>query len=284
MNDYVILTDSASDLPSEIIKELNINVLPMKYIVDDKIYAEGQHSSKEFYSLLRKKSLLSTTQINAEEFLEYFSEFLENGKDILYIGFSLSLSGMYNSASMAGKKLCEKFSNRKIKVLDSVCASIGQGLLVYYAALKKNQGFSIDEVELWVNKNKLKFCHWFTVDDLYYLKKGGRISSTVAMLGNILIIKPILSMNDDVFFYLSEKIRGRQKTLDAMISKLKNNLHPENKLIFIGHADCIDEAEYVSNKIKQEFSLETKITDIGSIIGTHTGPGTVAVTFMGNSR
>ena len=168
--------------------------------------------------------------------------------------------------------------------MDSVCASIGQGLLVYHAALKKQEGLSIEEVEKWVNENKLKFCHWFTVDDLYYLKRGGRISSATAVFGSILNIKPLLSMNNEGVLYLADKIRGRKKTLSSMISKIKGNLNPENKLIVVGHVDCLEEATEVADSIREEFSLETKVTPMGSIIGTHTGPGTVGVTFMGNSR
>ena len=284
MSDYVVLTDSASDLPYEIAEEIDVKILPMKYVVNDKFYTEEDVSLKEFYSLLESKASITTTQINSEEFSEYFSKYLEEGKDILYIGFSLSLSGMYNRAVMAAKNLSEKYPKRKIIVLDSVCASIGQGLLVYHAALKKQEGLSIEEVEKWVNENKLKFCHWFTVDDLYYLRRGGRISSATAVLGSILSIKPLLSMNNDGILYLADKIRGRKKTLNSMISKIKDNLSPENKLIVVGHVNCIEEATAVADSIQEEFSIQTKVTPMGLIIGTHTGPGTVGVTFMGNSR
>ena len=173
MSNYVLITDSASDLPSEIAESLEVEILPMKYMVNDIPCVDKDFDMENFYNLLRGKALSLTSQTNVEEFSNYFSGYLENNKDILYVGFPLSLSGMNNSARVAARELSEKYPERKIIVIDSVSASIGQGLLVYYAALKKKSGATIDEVASFVNENKLKFCHWFTVDDLYFLKRGG---------------------------------------------------------------------------------------------------------------
>lgn len=284
MSNYVLITDSASDLPSEIAESLEVEILPMKYMVNDTPCVDKDFDMENFYNLLRGKALSLTSQTNVEEFSNYFSGYLESGKDILYVGFPLSLSGMNNSARIAARELSEKYPERKIIVIDSVSASIGQGLLVYYAALKKKNGATIDEVADFVNDNKLKFCHWFTVDDLYFLKRGGRISQATAVVGSILNVKPLLSMNDEGKLYVFDKIRGKKKVLDLMSSKIEN-LNSDYKKVFVGHADCLDDAKYVAERISAENpSLDVTITHLGPIIGTHTGPGTVALAFVGNSR
>lgn len=284
MSNYVLITDSASDLPSEIAENLEVEILPMKYMVNDTPCVDKDFDMENFYNLLRGKALSLTSQTNVEEFSNYFSGYLESGKDILYVGFPLSLSGMNNSARIAARELSEKYPERKIIVIDSVSASIGQGLLVYYAALKKKNGATIDEVADFVNDNKLKFCHWFTVDDLYFLKRGGRISQATAVVGSILNVKPLLSMNDKGKLYVFDKIRGKKKVLDLMSSKIEN-LNSDYKKVFVGHADCLDDAKYVAERISAENpSLDVTITHLGPIIGTHTGPGTVALAFVGNSR
>ena len=284
MSNYVLITDSASDLPSEIAENLEVEILPMKYMVNDTPCVDKDFDMENFYNLLRGKALSLTSQTNVEEFSNYFSGYLESGKDILYVGFPLSLSGMNNSARIAARELSEKYPERKIIVIDTVSASIGQGLLVYYAALKKKNGATIDEVADFVNDNKLKFCHWFTVDDLYFLKRGGRISQATAVVGSILNVKPLLSMNDEGKLYVFDKIRGKKKVLDLMSSKIEN-LNSDYKKVFVGHADCLDDAKYVAERISAENpSLDVTITHLGPIIGTHTGPGTVALAFVGNSR
>lgn len=284
MSNYVLITDSASDLPSEIAENLEVEILPMKYMVNDTPCVDKDFDMENFYNLLRGKALSLTSQTNVEEFSNYFSWYLESGKDVLYVGFPLSLSGMNNSARIAARELSEKYPERKIIVIDSVSASIGQGLLVYYAALKKKNGATIDEVADFVNDNKLKFCHWFTVDDLYFLKRGGRISQATAVVGSILNVKPLLSMNDEGKLYVFDKIRGKKKVLDLMSSKIEN-LNSDYKKVFVGHADCLDDAKYVAERISAENpSLDVTITHLGPIIGTHTGPGTVALAFVGNSR
>ena len=284
MSNYVLITDSASDLPSEIAENLEVEILPMKYMVNDTPCVDKDFDMENFYNLLRGKALSLTSQTNVEEFSNYFSGYLESGKDVLYVGFPLSLSGMNNSARIAARELSEKYPERKIIVIDSVSASIGQGLLVYYAALKKKNGATIDEVADFVNDNKLKFCHWFTVDDLYFLKRGGRISQATAVVGSILNVKPLLSMNDEGKLYVFDKIRGKKKVLDLMSSKIEN-LNSDYKKVFVGHADCLDDAKYVAERISAENpSLDVTITHLGPIIGTHTGPGTVALAFVGNSR
>lgn len=284
MNDYVLLTDSASDLPLSFVRDLDIGIIPMKYTVNDNLCIDRNTDLKNFYDMLRGKATSSTTQVNTEEFFEFFEKYLKEGKDILYIGFPLSLSGMFNCATNAARELSEIYPERKILLVDSMSASIGQGILVYYAAMMKKSGSTIEEVENWVNENKLRACHWFTVDDLHHLKRGGRISPAIAVVGSILNVKPLLSMNNEGNIYVFGKVRGRKNTLDLMSSKIEN-LNPQENQVFVGHGDCIEDAKYVANKISSIVpKINIQMVYLGPIIGTHTGPGTVALAFMGNSR
>ena len=286
MNDYKIITDSTSDLPLDIIKSLDIEVIPMQYVMENKIYYDDQLNTKEFYDRIRNGILPSTTQINVEEFKRYFSYHLEKNKDLIYIGLSSSFSGMYNNAVMAGKELSLKYPDRKIKIIDSLSASLGQGMLVYWAAKKKLNGSSLDDVAQWVNSNKARLCHWFMVDDLYHLQRGGRISSAHAVLGSMLNFKPLLFIDDQGKLSVSQKIRGRLKTIDAMISKLKL-MSPdiENNTLFIAHGDCLEDAEFIANRVCKEFQIQKVVLNhIGPIIGSHTGAGTLGVFFLGDSR
>lgn len=286
MDKYVIVSDSTLDLSQDMIKDLQVEVIPMKYVIDDKIYIDGEHDSKDFYDKLRKGISVSTTQINTEEFFEFFSKYLSEGKDVLYVGFSSGLSGTYNNAVNAGKQLKEFYPENKVVVVDSLSASVSQGLLIYYAALKKKSGYSLEELERWLIENRTKLCHWFTVDDLHHLKRGGRISTTAAVIGSVLSVKPLLFVDNDGKLKISEKIRGRKKTLDLMVSKLHNAcLNVNNLSISICHGDCLEDAEYVARKIKDEFPIKNiLIRPLGSIIGTHTGPSAVGLAFLGNSR
>lgn len=286
MNDYKIITDSTSDLPLDIVKSLDIEVIPMQYVMENKIYCDDQLNTKEFYDRIRNGILPSTTQINVEEFKRYFSYYLENNKDLIYIGLSSSFSGMYNNAVMAGKELSLKYPDRKIKIIDSLSASLGQGMLVYWAAKKKLNGDSLDNVAQWVNINKTRLCHWFMVDDLYHLQRGGRISSAHAVLGSMLNFKPLLFIDDQGKLSISQKIRGRLKTIDVMVSKLKLMSHDiENKTLFVAHGDCLEDAKCIANRICKEFQIQDVILNhIGPIIGSHTGAGTLGVFFLGDSR
>ncbi len=286
MNDYKIITDSTSDLPLEIIRALDIKVITMQYIMEDKIYYDDQLNPKEFYDSLRNGILPSTTQINIEEFKRCFSYYLDDNRDLIYIGLSSSFSGMYNNAVIAGKELSLKYPDRKIKIIDSLSASLGQGMLVYHAAKKKLNGSSLEEVERWVSNYKTRVCHWFMVDDLYHLKRGGRISSAHAVLGSMLNFKPLLFIDNQGKLSISQKIRGRQKTIEIIISKLKlMSTDIENKTLFISHGDCPDDAKCIANRIYKEFKVQDIIiNNIGPIIGSHTGAGTLAAFFLGNSR
>ncbi len=290
LKNYVIITDSTTDLPPQLIKDLNIDVLPLTFTVNNKTYKNLPDWSElplnEFYSFMRNGNIPSTSQINPDTFIESFTPYLESGKDILYIAFSSGLSGTFQSVNVAKQKLLGNYPDRKIVVVDSLCASMGEGLLVYYAAKFKDEGMDIDTLETWLNNNKLNLCHWFTVDDLHYLHKGGRVSSAVAIIGSMLNIKPILHVDDDGHLILMKKARGRQKSLDMLVSKIQEDgIDLENQIVFISHGDCKDEAQYVADNIKNKCNVkDVVINTIGPVIGSHSGPGTMAVFFMGKKR
>ena len=286
MNDYIILTDSTSDLPDEIVKEFGIKILPMKFSIDGKSYVDGELDTDEFYDKIKNKLVASTSQINPGEFEEYFERYLKLGQDVIYVCFSSGLSGTYDSACRAAKELCIRYPQNQIKVIDSLSASIGEGLIVYNMSLMKQNGSSFDEVVRWAEDNKCKVCHWFIVDDLYHLQRGGRISRAVAAFGSVMGIKPILHLKDDGKLYISERVRGRDRAIDVMISKMdKFGIDVPNQRIFIGHAACEEDALALAEKVKNEFGVtEVTVGEIGAIIGSHTGCGTLALVFLSNNR
>ncbi len=286
MSDYVLITDSTADLPFDLANELEIEIVKMGFSIDGKNYLDGDISAKEFYGKLREKVAATTSQINPEKFMEVFSGYLEQGKDILCVSLSSGISGTYNSAKIAAEELSGKYPDRKIKVIDSMCASLGEGLLVYYMANKKKNGVSLDELVAWAEENKLKVCHWFTVDDLYHLKRGGRISSTAAVFGSMLGIKPVMHVSDEGKLAPVDKARGRQKSIDSLISKIGEiGIDLENQVIFISQADCEDEVNKMVQSIKNQFKVKDVIVgNIGSVIGSHAGAGTIALFFMGTKR
>ncbi len=290
MRDYVIITDSTTDLTQELINELDITVIPMEFNIDGKVYLnysdERDISYKEFYDFLRNGKNSTTSLINTTTFTELFELILEDGKDILYIAFSSGLSGTYNSSCIAAQMLSEKYTDSKIYTVDSLSASMGEGLLVYHAAKKKKEGMNIDELKDWVENNKLNLCHWFTVDDLHHLKRGGRLSSAAAIVGTMLNIKPVLNVDNEGHLIPVEKVRGRKLSITAMLKMMeKTAINPEEQTIFISHGDCLEEAEFLANLVKEKLNVkDIKMNYIGPVIGSHSGPGTIALFFLGTER
>ncbi|MDR1628143.1 MAG: DegV family protein [Oscillospiraceae bacterium] len=290
MQDYIIITDSTVDLPSDLTNELSIKTVALKFNIDGKERFDCLDTEsmdiKEFYNNLRSGKLSSTSQINPNEFIEVFVKYLDEGKDILYISFSSALSGTFASAKIAADELKDKYPKRNIKVVDSLCASMGEGLLVYMAANMKKEGKTIFELESWINNNKLSVCHWFTVDDLNHLKRGGRVSSIGAFLGSMLNIKPILHVDNSGFLKFVTKVRGRQKSLEFLANQVGElGINTKDQIIFISHGDCLEDAEKLKDMIKRKFEVkEVKINTIGTVIGSHAGPGTVALFFVGKER
>ena len=289
MNDYVIVSDATVDLPQSVIDEYGIKVIPMGFHIDDREYChypdERELSIEEFYSKLKNGAVSHTSQITPALFLDYFETILQQGQDIIYIAFSSGLSGTYNTSQLVIRDLKEEYPDRKIYVVDSLCASIGEGLLVLQAALQKKQGMSLEELRDWVEANKRKARHWFTVKDLFHLKRGGRISSIEAMVGTALKIRPVLSTDQDGKLSVVTKIRGNKAELDLMITKLEQEaVNPSAQIIIIGHGDDPEQAEELKKMIQNRVQVkEILIAKIGPVIGTHTGPGMLALTFMGES-
>lgn len=286
---YQIVTDSSADLAPDQIAELGVAVIPMVLTMEGKEYKNYPDGREigfgEFYNALRAGKTSTTSQINMEVFKQEFEPMLQKG-DLLYLCFSSGLSGTVNSARLAAEDLMEAHPDRKIVVVDTLCASLGQGLLVDYACRLQQQGKSMEEVVDWVEQNKLKLAHWFTVDDLNHLKRGGRVSGAAAFFGTMLNIKPVLHVDNEGHLIPREKVRGRKASLDALISKmLEIGENLENQVIFISHGDCLEDAEYVAQQAREKAHVkDVKINYIGPVIGSHSGPGTLALFFMAKNR
>lgn len=289
MADYVLFTDSTTDLSVPLVEELGVEVLPLTFTLggkDYKNYPDNRELSPEdFYNQLRGGVMCTTSQVNQADFIAAFTPVLQQGKDILYIAFSSGLSGTYNSARLAAEELQEEFPNRTIAVVDSLQASMGEGLVVYYAASLKNEGKSIEQVVDWLKENAQSICAWFTVDDLMFLKRGGRVSGAAAVAGTLLGIKPILHVDAEGHLIPMEKIRGRKASLDALVKQFEQSTFDRSQqVVFISHGDCLEDCQYVADKITQLGAKRVCISTIGPVIGAHSGPGTVALFFRGQNR
>ena len=287
---YKIITDSTIDMDHKMIEELGLTVVPLRFTIDGKTYKDKADLSdmptETFYAKLREGKMSTTSQINADEFTRVFEPVLQGGEDVLYIAFSSGLSGTCQSAFIARDELKEKYPERKIYVFDSLCASLGEGLLVYHAAMLKRAGTDIDSLYKWLGENVLKLCHWFTVDDLMYLKRGGRISATTAVLGTVMQIKPVMHMDDAGTLKNVTKARGRKAALKALAQRLADTAtDPADQTVFICHGDCLDDAEYTAEQIRALVPVKDIIINyVGPVIGAHTGPGVISIFFVGTHR
>ncbi len=290
MSNFKITTDSTTDLSAALVEELELHVIPMLFTVEDKDYLntpdEKALSSHEFYELLRSGKTAMTTQINGETFKDAVRPYLSQGLDVLHICFSSGLSSTYNSVRLAAEDLKEEFPARKIIIIDSLSASMGEGLLTYHAAMRRKQGLSLEEVAEWTEQNKLHLAHWFTVDDLNHLKRGGRVSGAAAFVGTMLNIKPVMHVDDDGHLIPLEKVRGRRKSLEGLVEHMeKTAINPAEQTVFISHGDALADAQYVEKLIRERLGVKTVyINPIGPVIGTHSGPGTVALFFLAERR
>lgn len=287
MKEYVITTDSTVDLPKSMLEEKGVPYIALSYTIDGTTYEDRKGlSAKEFFDKIRNGSMPTTSQVNPEQVREMFEKELEKGYDILHIAFSSGLSGTCNSARIAAQELMEEREDAKIIVIDSLCACLGQGLLLTKALALKEQGKSIDEVAEWVEKNRLHICHNVTVDDLHYLHRGGRVSKATAILGTMVQIKPIIYLNDEGKLEVIGKERGRKKALNRIVNMMENQMkgyEKENDFVMVTHGDCLADAQYVKEQIQKKYGISNVIiNDIGTVIGTHTGPGVVATFCMGN--
>ncbi len=291
--DFEIVTDSCCNLLEDMIDDFGIHVLPLTFMVDgeDEVYQsylKGERTDlKQFYTMMREGKVFKTSLPNLAESEALFRELLGSGKDVIYLAFSSGLSGTYQALSLMASQLREEFPKRKLYVVDTLAASGGQGLLVWYAVQHARAGEAIDQVRDWVEENKLHLAHWFTVDDLMFLFRGGRVSKTAAWAGTLLNIKPVLHVDDEGHLIPMEKVRGRKKSLNAVIDHMeKSAITPiDEQMVFITHGDCIEDAEYVAAQVKERFGVkEVVINYVDPVIGAHSGPGTMALFFLADRR
>ena len=287
MRDYVITVNRTVDLPKEWLKERHVPAVPLRYTIDGTTYTDMEGlSAKEFFAKLREGKMSVTSQVNPEEAVEALEPYVKEGKDILHLGFSSGLSGTLNSMRIGAQMLEEKYPGSKVIVIDTLCACLGEGLLLYYALKEKAKGKTIEEVAQWVEDNKLHICHNVTVDDLNHLHRGGRVSKTTAVIGTLVQIKPIIHMDNEGKLQVIGKERGRKKSLNKIVDMaVEQSEDWENDIVMITHGDCIEDAEYVAKLVREKMGIENiLINNIGTVIGSHTGPGVVAVFCMGNKR
>ena len=285
--DFQIITDSCCDFPTPMYGQLGLTFVPLTVefrgnTFDDK----NDDTLKDMYQGLRAGEVAKTSAVNPSRWSQAMEKALAAGKDVLVLAFSSGLSTTYQSAVIAAEELKDAYPDRKIQVIDTLCASMGQGLLVWYACKKRDEGLSLDEVAQWVLDNRLHLCHWFTVDDLMYLKRGGRISAATALVGTMLQIKPLLHVDDEGHLINITKTRGRKAAIDAMVKKAQElGAGYDNSTMFISHGDCLSDAEYLSRQLKEKCGVkDVVISYVGAVIVSHSGPGTLALFFLGSHR
>lgn len=290
MHDYIIMTDSSCDLPDTMVRELDLQVLPLAFTIDGQTYLNypdnREMSPEELCRRQKAGSMATTNAVNVGQATESMECFLKEGKDILVLAFSSGLSTTCNSFQIAANDLAQQYPNQTVCVVDTLCASLGQGLIVYLAAQMKQAGKSLNEVQNWVEANKLNVCHWFTVNDLFFLKKGGRVSAATAVVGTMLQIKPILHVDDEGHLIKTATARGRRGSLDALMDRIGElATDPSQQVVFLSHTDSHDEASQMASDIKARYGVkEVIVNHIGPVIGAHTGPGCIALFFMGKHR
>ncbi len=289
MSEFKIITNTTADLPLDYVNENHLGLMVFNYTIQGETYSKGHELGwKEFYALMREGNMPTTSQVNPQECRGYFEEYLKGTDKLLYICFSSGLSGTYGSACIAADLVMEENPGCEIRIIDSKCASMGEGLLVHKAVQLQKEGKSMDEVAAWVTENVPHLVHIFTVDDLNHLYRGGRVSRTAAVIGTVVGIKPILHVDDEGHLIPISKVRGRKKSLSALVDYMEKKIgkyRDENDIVFISHGDALEDAEFVRDMVKERMGIDSfMINNIGPTIGAHSGPGTIALFFMGESR
>ncbi len=289
MSEYVLFTDSTCDLTPELVEEMDVRVFPMMFQLDGKTYHNYPDNRElapaDFYAALREGGASTTSQVGMGEFTDAFTEVLEQGKDILYLAFSSGLSGTYQASMVVSRELSEKYPDRKIVCVDTLQASMGEGLFSYTVAMMRKNGATLEEAAEFARQNAQSFCAWFTVDDLMFLKRGGRLGTGAAVMGTLLGIKPVLHVDEKGALIPMEKVRGRKASLDALVKHLEESAQNlSEQIVFVSHGDCLADAQYVADKVKALGARKIVINEIGPVIGAHSGPGTVALFFRGSHR
>ena len=284
---YQIITDSCCDFPNEAYAKLDLIKIPLVVEFRGQVNEDRNDDSlKEMYDGLRNGESAKTAAVNPQRWAEAIEPVLAGGEDALVLSFSSGLSTTFQSAMIAAQELMERYPDRKVRVVDTLSASMGQGLLVWYVCRQRQQGATLDEAYAWAEENKYHLCHWFTVDDLMYLKRGGRVSATTALVGTMLQIKPVLHMDDEGHLINMAKTRGRKASIDALAKKFGElGQGYDNSTVFISHGDCLEDAKYLEKVLKERYGVkEVCISYVGAVIGSHAGPGTVALFFLGSHR
>ena len=283
---FKIITDSCCDLSAEMIAELELGIAPLSLELDGRAYREGEMTPVELYAHMRSGKLPKTAAVNPDGWAAAIRPALKAGRDVLVLAFSSALSATYQSAVIAAEELREEFPDRKLIVIDTLCAAVGQGLLVYTAAGLRSQGQTLDQVAAWVEQHKLHVCHWVTVEDLMHLKRGGRVSAATAVVGTMLNIKPIIRVDDSGKLENCAKCRGRKAALNYLLDRMAEQYDPQLcDTVFIGHGDCAADAEFLADAVKERFGVKhVFIHYIGAVVGSHTGPGVATVFFFGKHR
>ncbi len=286
MSEYVIMSDTGCDIEFETLREWGVGFRGLSFHFEGDVeHHEGAMSKSEFYSRMRAGEVSKTSAVNSQSFKELFEEVLKDGKDVLYLGFSSGISATSSSAEMAANELREEYPDRKLITIDTLSASAGQGLILYYAVEKKKQGAGIEENAQYVRDMIPKLAHWFTVEDLVYLKRGGRVSAAAAFAGGVLGIKPVLHVDDEGHLINMLKVRGRDMSLKTIAKKYAETAIDPKGIYFISHGDCLDDAKKLESYIEAEGGGKCALfTEIGMIIGSHAGPGTIALFFLANGR
>lgn len=291
MDQFKIVTDSTADLPREYIEKYRIGCMNISYIVDGVTYGNDREMDwKEFYANMRGGKMPTTSQINPVEAKEYFTSCIKENKNILYLAFSSGLSGSCNNGRLAAEEVMEEHPDCKIIVIDTLGASMGEGLLVHKAVMLREEGKSLEETADWISAHVQNLVHVFTVDDLHHLHRGGRVSKAAAVVGTLASIKPKLHVDEEGHLIVIGKVRGRRKALNSLVDYMEEKMGPyresnRDDMVFISHGDALEDAEYVRDQIREKFGFEHfMISHIGPTIGTHSGPGTIALFFMGESR
>ena len=288
---YRIVSDSSCNLPESMIDEFGIHIFPLTFMVDDvqyQSYLKGHKTNlKQFYTMMREGKVITTSLPNLIEAKEALEEILQAGDDVLYIGFSSGLSGTYEAISLMMQTLADEYPDRTLKAVDTLAASAGEGLLVWHAAQMKDNGATLDEVHEWLMDNRLHLAHWFTVDDLMFLFRGGRVSRTSAWAGTMLNIKPVMHVDDEGHLIPLEKVRGRKRSLNALVDHMAQtaNAPVADQTVFITHGDCLEDAEYLAAQVRERFGVtDIMINYVDPVIGAHSGPGTMALFFLASER
>ena len=287
MSNYKIITDSGSDLTADMLQSLDVEKVSLSVLFRGETRTDSvDEGIQEFYDGLRAGEIATTSAVNPDGWASVIEPVFQAGRDALVLAFSSGLSTTYQSAVIAANELMEKYPGRKACVVDTLCASLGEGLLVWYACRKRDEGLDLEQLRDWVEENKLHLCHWFTVDDLMFLKRGGRVRATTALVGTMLQIKPVLHVDDEGHLINVSKARGRKASIEALARKVAElGAGFDNETMFISHGDCLEDAEYLASVLKEKHGVKhVHIGYVGAVIGSHSGPGTLALFFLGDHR